>query len=200
MRALIAIFAAAAAACVAAPASLEAQDVSAAQEDKRLIPAGHGTLKQDEFTVQLRSGPLLIKVTPLSEVVIRTAAPDTYERLHALAESRRKDAESRSGTMDPQLFLVSFFSYQADVSFQPEDLQLIHHGRPMRAAILPITPGWGTQQLKQQDLQSAIYAFSEPIDYDRPLVVQYGTTQSGAWDQIISRLQTERNKILSRAQ
>jgi len=187
-----------AAASGAVPAT--AQEVTVNQPDgKALIPAGHGTLKQDAFTVQLRSGPLLIKVTPLAETVIRTAAPDTYDRLHALAENRRKDAEGRTGAMEPQLFLVSFFSYQADVPFQPEDLQVIQQGRPMRAAILPITPGWGAQLLKQQDLQTAIYAFADPIDYEIPLIVQYGAVQSESWTQIIQRLQTERNKIIARA-
>lgn len=198
MRALIPFMAVAVAASVAAPAALVAQEATTRSE-KALIPAGHGTLKQDEFTVQLRSGPLLIKVTPLSEAVIRTAAPDTYERLRALGESRRKEAESRSGSNEPQLFLVSFFSYQPDVPFQPEDLQLVHQGRPMRAVILPITPGWGTQRLKQQDLQTAIYAFSDAIDYYTSLTVQYGTFQTDAWQQIISKLETERNKILSRS-
>lgn len=182
------------------PAAATAQATETTQAGgKSLIPAGYGTLKQDEFTIQLRSGPLLIKVTPLAETVIRTGAPDTYERLHALAESRRREAQSRSGSAEPELFLVSFFSYQADVPFQPEDLQLIHQGRPMRATILPITPGWGAQLLKQQDLQTAIYAFPDAIDYEIPLVVQYGTVQNEAWSQVIPRLQTERNKILSRA-
>lgn len=198
MRALIPFMVAAVAASAAAPAALIAQE-AATRNEKARIPAGHGTLKQDEFTVQLRSGPLLVKVTPLSEAVIRTAAPDTYERLRALGESRRKEAENRSGSNEPQLFLVSFFSYQPDVPFQPEDLQLVHQGRPMRAVILPITPGWGTQRLKQQDLQTAIYAFSDAIDYYTSLTVQYGTFQTDAWQQIISKLETERNKILSRS-
>lgn len=50
-----------------------------------LVPAGFGTLKQDQFTVSLRSGPLLLKVTPLDESVIRLSAPDTYQKLHSLA-------------------------------------------------------------------------------------------------------------------
>lgn len=198
MRGLVPILALAVTGAIA-PASTLAQTATAGQSEKPLIPAGHGTLKQDEFTVQLRNGPLLIKVTPLAETVIRTAAPDTYERLRALADSRRSDASSRSGTNDPQLFLVSFFSYQPDVTFQPEDLQLVHQGRPMRGVILPITPGWGTQRLKQQDLQTAIYAFSDPIDYDTSLTVQYGAVRIDAWQQIIRKLETERNKILSRA-
>src|SRR5690606_1607861 len=112
--------------------------VQQAPQDRALGPPGHGTLHQDDFTVTLRADALLIKVTPLDESVIRLAAPDTYNRLHALAESRRAEAANATGTDSPQLFLVSFFSYQPDVPFQPEDLQLVHQGRLLQArTILP---------------------------------------------------------------
>ncbi len=112
------------------------------------VPPGFGTLKQDQFTVSLRSGALLVKVTPLTESVIRLAAPDTYTRLHALAESVRPEVARRLPGGQPQLFLVSLFSYQPDVPFQPEDLQLIANGRTLSpAAILPRTAGWGKQRL-----------------------------------------------------
>jgi len=46
----------------------------------------------------------------------------------------------RAGVAAPQLFLVSFFSYEPDVSFQPEDLQLSYQGRLLRPlAIVPVT-------------------------------------------------------------
>jgi hypothetical protein len=64
---------------------------------------------------------------------------------------------------------VSFFSYQPDTAFQPEDVQLLHQGQLLRPlAIFPITSGWGSQRLQQQDNQSALYAFESPIDYDQP--------------------------------
>ena len=161
-----------------------------------LVPAGYGTLRQDEFTVVLRSGSLLVKVTPLAEAVIRLAAPDTYERLHALAESRRPAA----GSGPVELFLVSFFSYQPDVPFQPEDLQLLHQGRLLRAeSVIPLTPGWGRQRLAQQETQSAVYVFSAGIDYELPLVVRYGFEQSDEWARIIQRLEVERAKVRARA-
>jgi hypothetical protein len=99
----------------------------------------------------------------------------------------------------PELFLVSFFSYQPDTSFQPEDLQLLHQGQLLRpVAIFPITSGWGSQRLQQQDNQSAIYAFESPIDYDQPLTVRYGPQESDSWRNIITMLRGERNKVLSR--
>ncbi|MGH7504176.1 MAG: hypothetical protein ACRELX_00925, partial [Longimicrobiales bacterium] len=164
-----------------------------------LVPPGYGTLKQDEVTVSLRSGPLLVKATPLDEAVIRLLAPDTYDRLRALAESRRAEA-ARSTSGPPTLFLISFFSYQQDVEFQPEDLQLRHRGRLMQAAaILPITNGFGRQRLAQQENQSAIYAFDERVDYDQPIIVRYGFEESDAWTRIIPKLEVERAKIRARS-
>ena len=62
--------------------------------------------------------------------MIRLTAPDTYQRLHALAESRRSRRPAGHGDR-PTLFLVSFFSYQPDVPFQPEDLQLQQQGQSL---------------------------------------------------------------------
>lgn len=167
-------------------------------QEAELLPAGYGTLRQDEVTVSLRSGPLLIKATPLAERVIRLLAPDTYDRLHALAESRR--AEAAQGTIDgPELFLVSFFSYEPDVTFTPEDLQLTHQGRLMRATrVLPVTSGFGRQRLAQQENQSAIYVFDERIDYQQPIVVRYELVESGDWTQIIPKLEVERARVRAR--
>ena len=168
--------------------------------EANLVPPGYGTLRQDEFTVSLRSGALLIKVTPLTEPVIRLAAPDTYDRLHALAESRRAEAAAAAMVAEPELFLVSFFSYEPNVEFQPEDLQLVQQGRLLRArAVLPVTPGWGKQRLQQQETQIAVYAFSEPIDYQQALVVRYGMEESRGWDRIIPVLEVERAKVRARA-
>lgn len=156
--------------------------------------AYRGTLRQDEFTVPLRDGPLQIKVTPLAEEVITLAAPDTYDRLSALLESRRAEASRRTGLDAPTLFLVSLFSHEPDTRFQAEDLHLIHQGRLLRPrAILPLTPGWsGAQRLGRQATESAIYVFDPEIDLDQPLVVRYGRSESDAWARIILRLRAER--------
>lgn len=175
-----------------------AADATRSDQQRTLVPAGYGTLKQDEITVSIRSGPVLVKVTPLDEAVIRLVAPDTYQRLSALATSRRAEA-ARNTPRSPELFLVSFFSYQPDVVFQPADLQLFHQARLIRpSAILPITAGWGRERLGQQESQTAIYSFEGPIDYAQAMRVRYGTGESDEWTQIISRLETERSKVLAR--
>lgn len=164
-----------------------------------LIPAGYGTLRQDEFTISIRSGTLLIKVTPLDESVIRLAAPDTYDRLHAAAESRRAEASAAVGRA-PALFLVSFFSYQPDTPFQPEDLQLMQQGRLFRPrSVHALTPGWGAQRLRQQETQTAVFAFDPELDFDLPLVVHYGAARGDSWRQTLPRLRSERARVVARS-
>ncbi len=190
-------------ACAGKPGTADAQGGASTGQDstRKLVPPGFGTLKQDEFTVQLRNDALQIKVTPLTETVIRTAAPDTYDRLRKIAESRRGEAEKLAGANTSlELFLVSFFSYAPDVEYQPEALQVTHQGRQMRAAaIVPITAGFGQQRLKQQANQVAVYAFPGPIEYDQPITVRYNNDQSDVWSAILQKLEVERSKILARA-
>ena len=194
-------FAAISLGCASAPASTQAQVPATAAKDTAVqsIPVGLGTLKQDEFTMALRAEALLIKVTPLDESIIRLAAPDTYHRLKSLRDSRARDAKARSASDEPQLFMVSFFSYQPDVTFQPEDLQIEHQGRLMRpAAILPLTPTWGKGRLAQQEIASAVYALTEPFNFELPITVRYGMFENGEWQRIISKLQVERGKVSGR--
>lgn len=165
-----------------------------------LPPAGFGTLRQDDVTVPLRQGALLIKTTPLDEGVIRMTAPDTYQRLSGLAATNRAALEQRAFTSDLSFFLVSFFSYDANITFVPEDLLLMSQGlryRPL--AIQPVTPGFDRRRLNQQETQMAVYAFDTGIDLEVDLVVQYQATESAAWDVIIPEIQAERSKVIARS-
>jgi hypothetical protein len=191
------------AASVLAMQTAVAQGGAGSKQDStaRLVPAGYGTLKEDEFTVALRSGPLLIKVTPLNEAVIRAAAPDTYNRLHRMAESRQSEALRRAGaTAAVELFKVTFYSYEPDVEYQPEGLLVTHQGRQLRpAAILPLTPAFGQQRLAQQANQMALYVFVAPFDYLLPITVRYNLDPpSDAWSGVVDKLEVERAKILAR--
>ena len=187
--------------CASTPQPTQAQAPVASQDTTRAdVPVGLGTLKQDEFTMGLRSENLLVKVTPMHESVIRLAAPDTYNRLHALRTSRANDARARTSVEAPEFFMVSFFSYQPDVTFQPEDLQIEHQGRLMRAAtILPLTPNWGKGRLNQQEIATAVYVFGDAFNYELPIVVRYGMSENGDWQRIIPKLQVERGKVTGRA-
>ncbi len=129
-----------AAACAAPPA-----EPAGAPSSATLPPPGYGRLRQDQFTVELRQGLLQIRITPLEEWVLRLAAPDTYSRLHSLAAQHRgAGAEGPASASAPSLFLVSFFSREAGVPFQPTDLVIESGGRVFRVAqVRGMTPGWG---------------------------------------------------------
>lgn len=164
-----------------------------------LPPPGSGTLRQDEITVQLTSGELQVKVTPLAESVIRTAAPDTYRMLSGLAGRYSPEAVRRTGVADPVLFVVSFFSDAPDVAFVPEELQLIAQGSRRRPdAILPVTPTWGERRLAQRETETAVYAFAGSVDLESDLVVVYGLMESHQWASILPRIQAERARARSR--
>ena len=166
--------------------------------ERPLVPAGYGTLIQDEFTLTLESGALRVKVTPLAESVIRLAAPDTYERLAGLARSTRTDAGAGGGT-DPSLFLVSFFSRDPTVRYEPESVHIVNRGlryRPL--AIRAITPGWGEQRLRQEETQIAVYAFDSAIDLEITLAVEYEGARDTSWEGILTRLELERARVRGR--
>jgi hypothetical protein len=166
-----------------------------------LPPAGYGSLRQDEFSVELTEGSVHVKTTPLTERVTRLAAPDTYDRLRALAGSRRLQADQMTEAVGAELFLVSFFSRDADVEYRPDELQLTHRGRLVRpVGIIPLTTGWGRQLLQPQQTQSAIYVFEPPFDYDLPLIVRYGLESSDDWQRVIlPLLEEERLRVTARS-
>jgi hypothetical protein len=170
-------------------------DTARTSNQSDLVPPRHGTLRQEEVTLSIRSGPLLVKVTPLDETVIRLLAPDTYDRLHALAQAQRPARVSTHRA----LFLVSFFSYEPNITFTPEDLQIVHQGRILRAAaVQPVTSRFGRQQLQQQETQSAVYAFEEAFNYDLSIIVRYRLDEAGDWLAIQQRLERERSRVRAR--
>lgn len=165
-----------------------------------MVSPGFGTLLQDQISLRLQSGDLLIKVTPLDEAIIRLTAPDTYERLRGLAQVHGPRAVRGAMLSDPTLFLVSLFSYQPDVRYEPEDLMLVNRGLRLRPlGIAPITPSWGTQRLGQQETRMAVYAFEGGIDWERDLVVEYQQLRNEAWqDRVLPLLEAERAKVRAR--
>lgn len=164
-----------------------------------LVPPGYGTLIQDQITLRIQKNDLLIKVTPLAERVIRLTAPDTYARLHGLALSHGPRASR--GDPSSALFLVSFFSYQPDVRYEPEDLLLVNRGLRFRPeGIAPVTPSWGTQRLGQQETRMAVYAFGGPLELDRDLVVEYQNIRNEVWrDRMVPLLEAEATRVRARA-
>ncbi len=190
---------AAGAALLAVAGCVATTGTTGAGDAEPLPPPGSGTLRQDEITILLTSGDLQIKVTPLAESVIRTAAPDTYRLLSGLAGRYTGEAVRRTGSEHPSLFLVSFYSESPDVAFVPEELQLIAQGMRRRPdAILPVTPTWGERRLAQRETETAVYAFADDIDLESDLVVAYGLVESAQWRSILPRVRAERARARAR--
>jgi hypothetical protein len=174
-----------------------------AQEDQSLPPAGYGSLRQDDVSLQLRAPGVQIQIVPLDERVIRLLATDTYTSLHRLVESRRseiEDAASRWGVRDPRVFLVTFFGLEPEARFTPDELVIASQSRLFRPlAIIPLSPLWNNQQLNQRETARAIYVFDDGIRLLDPFTVEYVTARTAAWEQILRVLERERTSVLARA-
>lgn len=148
-----------------------------------------GTLRQDDVTLTLRQGSLQVKVTPLADEVVRLTAPDTRDRLRALARTHAGDPSTA-------LFLVSFFSPEAGVAFRERELSLLISGlRERPTDIRPVTPAWGNQRLGAMETQVAVYAFRVTVDYDQPWSLEYDGVVNDEWRRVIPLLQRERGRV-----
>jgi len=169
-----------------------------------LPPAGYGTLSQDNITIGIESGTLLIKLVPLDEWVIRLTAPDTYRRLNSFKVSRGEEILQRARRAGergwPRVFLVSFFTRNYEENYEPNDVQIRNQSfiyRPL--AIIPITPDFTRERLRQQETQMALYVYTEDVDLDLPLVALYQNAEGPQWVGIRTRLDRELATVLSRA-
>jgi hypothetical protein len=118
-----------------------------------------------------------------------------------LAEAHGRRAGSGRSSANTALFLVSLFSYQPDVTYQPEDLMLVNRGlRARPVGIAAISPSWGTQRLAQQETRMAVYAFDGPMDLQTDLVAEYQELRNEIWrDRILPLLEAERAKVRARS-
>jgi hypothetical protein len=165
------------------------------------LPPGLGTLRQERISVDLRRGELQMRLTPLSESVTRTAAPDTWERLSALARSHREIFRQETGSdQELQLFLVALYSETETLPFEPGALTLVSRGvRHRPVEIRGLTPGWALQRVGGRETQMAVYAFPPQVDLEGELAVEYQDVRSRAWDRVLPEIQVERNRIRARS-
>ncbi len=189
-----------------------AQDLGSGwQEDleipgaRPLPPAGFGTLSQDDITVGLSipEGNLAIKATPLTEWVIRMTAPDTYRRLNGYKVSRGEEIlrrARRNGERGwPLVLFVTFYTRSLESTYEPFDLQIRSQNVLFRPFdILPITPDFNRERLRQEESQVALYLFLAEIDLDLPMIIEYDGRQSGRWSGIRTTLDRELSKVLAR--
>lgn len=186
-----------------APDSARADSVNRAQR-AGLIPAGYGSLRQDDIALTVQILGLTVKAFPLEENVIRTLAPDSYRTLHAMREDKATELEAtrlRLGLPSVQAWYVSFTNLeQGEARYDPSDLLIRSVGRDFRPLRwLPLRAGFGDGRLPQRATQNAVYAFDPTIDLNQPLVVTIGTQQSSAWSEVLQRVERERSLVWSRA-
>ena len=171
-----------------------------------LVPAGFGTLRQDQIAIRLQTLGLTLSAIPLEESVIRTLAPDSYRTLHAIRESKRAALEAlkaRTGLAGVQAWYVTYFNVQqGDARFDAFDFLVHSVGQDFRPLdALPLTNGFGEGRVAQRGQQSAIYAFDPQVELNQPLTLTALGQQSMVWgDAVLPLVERERSLIWSRSQ
>ena len=190
----------------ASSGSPSAVEPSSAAEDttgRVSVPAGFGSLRQDDIAIRLQPQGLIVRAIPLDENVIRLLTTDSYRALRDLEESSRTAIDRitrRSGGRRPAVWYVSFYGLQPEARFSPMDLVITSAGQDFRPIdVLPLTTGFGEQRLRQRETQSAVYLFPGEIDVDHPLVVTFQGERDATWEQTLQRIERERALVRARA-
>lgn len=169
-----------------------------------LVPAGYGSLKQEDVAMRISRGGLQVQAIPLDETIIRVLSPDSYRALRDLLTSRKLTLDSlarRTGFSSFSVWLVRFHGLeQGETLFSPMEFIVTSVGRDFRPIdVLPVTPGFGQQRLRQREVQQALYVFDPQVDVNHPMTVQYETSRNTEWPVILARIERERVLVRSRA-
>lgn len=169
-----------------------------------LVPAGYGTLRQEDLSVRLESSNLQVRAMPLDESIIRLLSPDSYRAMSELKRSKTDAVATiarRYGVRELSLWYVSFFAVQrGETRFSPREFIITNVGRDFRPLdLIPITPGFGSQRLRQNERQDALYVFDRQLDVQQPLTVSYETARNDGWGLVLPLIERERAAVRSRA-
>ncbi len=172
--------------------------------DTSSLPAGFGTLRQDDIAVRVQYNALQVKVMPLDESVIRTLSPDSYRALRELRESMRPRVDTvlrRTGKPGASLWYVQYFNAeQGEARYSPLEVVINSAGQDFRPIdVFGLTPGFGEQRLQQREMQAGLYVFDPAVDVNQPLTVSFETQRSEAWGTLLKKVDRERTLIRSRA-
>jgi GTP-binding protein len=149
--------------------------------------AAVGSLREEEISVELARDGVRLRVTPLSETVLRLTAPDTRNRLQALAA--RATAHGRD-VSEP--FLVSFVAARPGQGFEPGSVEVETVGRRLRPqVVIGLTPGWADQRLEPHRPQTALVRFDGEVDLTSAWVLRYDGGSSSGWSAVLARLEAE---------
>lgn len=168
-----------------------------------LVPPGYGTLRQEDIAIRLTLQGVQARAIPLDEGIIRVLSPDSYRALRDLLASRQREVATiaaRYGVRRPSVWYVSYFGIEPEARFSPMEVVVTSAGREHRPLdIIPLSPGFGENRLRQRETQTALYVFDEDVDPEQPLTVSMQGERNTAWSEILQRIQRERVFIRSRA-
>ena len=168
-----------------------------------LIPPGLGTLRQDDVALRVQVIGLQVRAIPLDESVIRVLSPDSYRALHDLATSqsaRAADVQRRNGLSQVSLWYLSFYGLElGETRFSAMEVIISNVGRDFRPLdVIPISAGFGSQRLRQKEVQHGLYLFEGQLDINQPLTLSYETARSSEWSTVLERIERERALVRSR--
>ncbi len=168
------------------------------------IPAGFGTLRQEDIAVQVQQFGLRVRAIALDESVIRVLSPDSYRTMHDVVESQRERIDAvRRRTALPSIsaWYLSFFGVEVgEARFSPMEVVISNVGRDFRPIeVIGLSPGFGSQRLRQREVQHALYLFDGQLDVNQPLTISYETARSSDWASALDRIERERSLVRSRA-
>ena len=174
--------------------------------DPNWVPAGFGTLRQDD--IALKTSPangLQVRAIPLDERLIRLLSPDSYRALRDMQISKATQLlaiKDRYRLPSFSVWYVSFFALeQGETRFSPQEFIISNTGRDFRPLdIVPLTPGFGEYRLRQREVQSALFVFDGQIDVNQPITSQMESVSSVTdWGAVLQRVERERALVRSRA-
>jgi hypothetical protein len=177
--------------------------IAADSLDPSLVPAGYGTLRQEDVAIRVQYLGMVARFLPLDESIIRLLAPDSYRSLRDIQASKREEIESmarRYSLVRPRLWYVSYSGLeQGETRFSPLELTVTSGGRDFRPIdAIALTPGFGEQRLGPRETQAALYLFDGDVNVDQPLTVTFQTVRSAAWEGTLRRIERERSLVRSR--
>ena len=124
-----------------------------------------------------------------------------------MSELKRSKSEAiaavarRNAVRALSLWYVSFFAVErGETRFSPREFIITNVGRDFRPLdVIPLTPGFGEQRLKQNGRQDALYVFDGQLDVQQPLSVSYETSRNDGWAEILPQIERERALVKGRA-
>jgi hypothetical protein len=168
-----------------------------------LLPPGYGSLRQDDLSLHVDAGPVLVRVLPLDEALVRLLTPDSYRALHDLKEGSRSQIDAiarRHGGRPVSVWLVSFYGIEPNARFTPGDLTITSVGRDfLPYDILALTVGFGENRLRQRETQSALYVYDGDVQVNQPLSITYQGFTDASWDQVLQTIERERAMVRARS-